>query len=208
MPRRLITLAFLLGVGIEAAFAQPNSGCPTVNVMGPAGIVEAGQKARYSAHVEPIDQSWTLEYKWTLSEGTIDSGQGTSQIEVIQPDASLTVTVEIRGLPSGCPAVASELASGGDRVHMAKNLGSVSGPITRRNIARIRSLLSEFQDDQYVQFWFIIAGKDDQTQAKKLNALKRLMQEAPERATYVLSDKTDDKLVVWAVPPGATPPEP
>jgi hypothetical protein len=78
---------FILGLCI-ASFAQTNTNppCPTISVTGPAGIVSPGDVARYTVNVDDKGQKLNLEYVWSVSAGSIISGQGTPNIEVKQPE--------------------------------------------------------------------------------------------------------------------------
>ena len=49
-----------------------------------------------------------LQYRWSVSSGEIVSGQGTTAIGVRQPNEALTATVEVVGVPEGCPNRVSE----------------------------------------------------------------------------------------------------
>ncbi len=57
------------------------------------------------ALIDGIEKDGKLEYIWTVSRGSIKTGQGTPSItlEVEHKRASLVVEVEIKGLPDGCP---------------------------------------------------------------------------------------------------------
>ena len=77
---------------------------PTVSVDGPSSSVKAGDSATITASVP---DGYGLTYNWTLSNGTISSGQGTPVITVDTTDLAgqdITVAVEVMG---GCQPVAS-----------------------------------------------------------------------------------------------------
>jgi len=202
---RIVAIFCLLGISGWAQTVPP--ACPVLNVAGPSGIIPEGQVARYTARVDTRGQNLNLTYTWSLSSGEIKAGQGTGAIAILQPPNCVTVTVEVGGLPDGCPVTFSETACGCPAPE-AEKLDEIHGALTKEKLARIRDAVAKYDDDQYVQFWLIVAGTNERTQRKKLDALTHLFRGTPERATYVLSDKTDDKLIVWAVPSGATPPEP
>jgi len=106
--KALLSLALLV-LSSTFAIAQDTTAekCPSISVTGPAGIVDAGELAPYTVTVSNAEQ-YSLEYAWSISAGRIKEGQGTSSIKVIQPTTTLTVTVEVKGLPEGCETSASE----------------------------------------------------------------------------------------------------
>src|SRR5687768_10037984 len=115
MTKLSVITFFILAVGSLCVAQDPQSAsCPMISVTGPAGIVARNHIATYTASVG-IDenQKQNLKYIWSTSTGEIVSGQGTASIEVRQPvDQSIVATVEIGGLPAGCPNSASEVSIG------------------------------------------------------------------------------------------------
>lgn len=202
-------LISIIGLGLLTAItaAQSVPGCPVVAVSGPAGLVSPGEIARYSIRVDPID-SQQLAFNWSLSHGIIRSGQGTQEIEVVQPELCVTATVEVSGLPENCPTIISESSCGHPRP-VAEKLVEISGAPSAKDIGRIRKALGQHGKKSYDQFYFIVSGTNRKnSREKKIATLKGLFKDRPDRATYILSDKTDDKISMWAVPPGADSPEP
>jgi hypothetical protein len=104
--RVFVALLFTLFVGISHSLAQ----CPTITVTGPAGVTRQGDTMTFRVEVDRSD----LTFSWTVNDGTITKGQGTSSIEVTTnaPTAgsNITATVEVQGLPLDCTRVASESA--------------------------------------------------------------------------------------------------
>lgn len=113
--RNLFFIAVLILAVSISSYAQtsPDYSCPVIQVFGPAGIIPPNEVASYRAEVDTKGQQLDLKYFWSVSAGKIISGQGTLNIEVRQPEnASLTVTVEVNGVPEGCPNTASENSFG------------------------------------------------------------------------------------------------
>lgn len=92
---------------VENRPAQPV--CPTsVNVDCPSGLIQPGTPVTFSARVDGGPGNQT--YNWTVSAGTISSGQGTSSITVDTTGLagqSITATVELGGLDPTCNRTAS-----------------------------------------------------------------------------------------------------
>jgi len=83
--------------------------CPTIEIVGPTGGLCRRQRVSLTANLGGIDPRFKPTFKWSVSAGTIISGQSTSSIEVdtINVDGkSLTVTLKVGGvIPEGCPKV-------------------------------------------------------------------------------------------------------
>src|ERR1043166_4819416 len=61
----------------ECPNCHPQCACPTVSVSGPSGVTAPGQPMTFVATVSGAENA---TYNWTVSAGTISSGQGTSTI--------------------------------------------------------------------------------------------------------------------------------
>jgi hypothetical protein len=110
----LVSLVLVLctGVGmgrpvdVRGAQDAATSECPKVNI-------DCGYSPNdtwtYSVIIEGYDNKKELTYKWSVSQGKIKSGQGTSTITIDRPDImkGITVTVFIGGLPEGCRSALS-----------------------------------------------------------------------------------------------------
>src|SRR4029077_3471509 len=80
--------------------------CPTVSVSCPSDV-ELGAPITFTASV---NGDANVTYNWTVSAGTISSGQGTSSITVDSAGLggqSVTATVELGGLDPSCSRTAS-----------------------------------------------------------------------------------------------------
>ena len=83
--------------------------CPTVGVTCP-GDVDEGQPATFTANFSQGTPTVSETYNWTVSSGTITSGQGTSSITVDTTGVgggSVTATVEVGGVDPSCNRTAS-----------------------------------------------------------------------------------------------------
>jgi hypothetical protein len=56
--------------------------CPQITVSCPTDLVKAGDSVTFSANVSGGDPKVTPTYNWSVSAGTITSGQGTPSITV------------------------------------------------------------------------------------------------------------------------------
>ncbi|MGE0656237.1 MAG: hypothetical protein AB7P09_11495 [Pyrinomonadaceae bacterium] len=107
----LLVLVFLVLHAVAIAQAEPEPDCPAVDVIGPAGITQPGDTMTFT--VAPKLKTVTgLGFHWITTSGVIIKGQGTTQIHVQTTtemhNTSVTATVDISGLATGCRSSASE----------------------------------------------------------------------------------------------------
>lgn len=97
--------ALASGVGAQTSLAP----CATVAVDGPSEV-DPGMAVVFSAKITGPIYTPKPEFKWTVSAGTISSGQGTEVITVDSTgigNGEIVATVELSGIPSGCKKSAS-----------------------------------------------------------------------------------------------------
>jgi hypothetical protein len=106
-------LSLSAGVSIPRPATNPKAvppKCPLVTVSCPS---TNEPPLTFTANVSDPEtkekiSNLNVEYCWTLSRGKIAYGQGTNSITVDSPDTnSITATVDVRGLDSGCGTKAS-----------------------------------------------------------------------------------------------------
>jgi hypothetical protein len=110
MKQILLTLILFLMLQI-CAFAQTEKlPCPKISIAGPSST-DSESPWTFTALVENQSDYPEVEYLWDTTAGKIISGQKTQTIklDVRNTDGrNITVTVEIKGLPKGCPNTFSE----------------------------------------------------------------------------------------------------
>lgn len=113
---KLFTLAAFTIAFVSIAFGQSekSAACPKISVTGPAGITQPGEKMIFTSN-PLIKESEGVSFRWMVSEGSIEKGQGTQVIEVRTTremnNSNVTATVEVSGLAVGCSHTASETAA-------------------------------------------------------------------------------------------------
>lgn len=179
--------------------------CPKINLTGPSAITRPGDTSTYMVQVDTDGKALPLEYLWSVSAGEITSGQGTDTISLKVPGGSITATVEIRGLPEGCPKVASETGYW-DPPPKSELIESFRGPITAQDKAVIEKINEAFQQDPNARYVFFLANKN----ARQLNANKaaifkylRTRDIGPPRIIYVDLPANSEVTQFWRVPAGA-----
>lgn len=113
--RRLaILFAFallLLNLSLQTSFVSaqqkqpPKPDCPATKVSCP-DTVYINDKLEMTANVSGGDSNVTPTYNWSVSAGTIESGQGTSTIAIstkeLSESQSVTATVDVGGFSREC----------------------------------------------------------------------------------------------------------
>jgi hypothetical protein len=211
--RHAILLMLICSVmhAISAAQSVPEMACPSIDVIVPAGIVEPGRLETYTAAVSGANQD--LKYFWKVNAGEVKSGQGTRTIEVQRADSRLTVTVDIEGLPGGCPSSASDSSVLEYAPQPAKvgTLYSLEKGNSKKKLQEFADEIAKYPDNQA----YIIFGSGANTSSsdvesrerKLLEYLTKLMNPFDRsRFTLVRSGGKADVIELWRIPPGADNP--
>jgi len=112
--RRLISATALALLALASSLVNSHAArrtcdCPTVTVSC-LDSVSNGEGATFTVTIGSADANAKLTYNWVVSAGMIQSGQGTSSIDVDTtgvPNRELKATVEVVGFPESCPRSAS-----------------------------------------------------------------------------------------------------
>jgi hypothetical protein len=215
MPQRLIAMLLLFAAFHVSAQDAPAS-CPTVNVSCPDAVKD-GADLRFTASVSGGASGVTPTYNWTVSAGSIKSGQGTSTIVVDTADTggrTITATVDVGGFDRECSTARSCTASVEKKAAPAVKLGEY----VTRDLSANKKMLDDFvialQNDPDAQ-GFIIAyggqtsGPDDAQKAAD-NATDYTMNVRKMDGARTLSGvggyREEPTIELWIAPPGADPP--
>ena len=218
MKKVLPLLLFILSLP-SFAYSQVPSSCPAVSVNGPAGT-PVGDRVPFFLSIGTEIDLYQPTYRWSASNGEVIVGKDNKTIEVIGANLiskSLTVTVEIDGLPLGCPSKASETMAY-DPPLKASKLAEIIGSLAKVPNARYDEILFDLTQNPAASLYiFISPGKTGSTSIKRkksdlLNQFSsrtfRSVLHNGSRIIFVDSDKNDDKVVFWLVPAGADNPTP
>lgn len=206
----LILAVCSLGLGQESA----KSPCPTISVDGPSGIVDIGQTAVFSLHIVGATDTTRYEYMWTLSTDRKFEGQGTTTITIpIRNNSSLTASVDVKGLPAGCPTIASEVYSV-DRDPGAEKLGTI--PTTSLRVSKhiLTYVKSKVFQDPYGKLYIALQFPKGTSQKTMERSRQRLADQLKgskiplKRIMFALFDNNNRETIFWIVPAGASLPLP
>jgi hypothetical protein len=210
------TVAILLVVFITTeVFGQNMSvgSCPSVAIRGPAGITLPGEIANFSAEITgPIPSD--VKYSWSVTAGTVVSGQGTLLLQVRTPktgEYTMTVSLRISGLPQSCPNTFSE--TGGVTVYPATELIDAYGPVsTRAEILRLKKAVERLRKSPGSLLYLIIYPSISSRSAdRRIYRLKKSLKKLGlvEDFTVVVGpNSAQSETRVYIVPIGADNPVP
>jgi hypothetical protein len=182
--------------------------CPTLEMSGPPGVVKPGEPMKFTFKLNGEYDPEKLEIDWKVENGNILSGQGTTVLEVFQPEEGqvITATVSVK-TGAGCELTDSE--SGLTETVPKARLHDEYGAITDEDIwARTDALLVELSNDPNTTAYIVIYGSERQIKKREtlLRDYVRMRQFDASRIVYVIGGKENKiRTRVWIVPPGADP---
>lgn len=194
--------------------------CAILSVSGPSGITQPGESMTFTATASGGTSS-NLTYNWTVSDGTITSGQGTPSITVAttreMAARSVTATVDVGG------QCAEAAAAGGQRCpSTASATGDVAplpvpvlvdefGKMPNDDIrGRLDAFFADLANNPGSQGYIINYGTDREIAAREKLILNHIAFRNQDRGRFTLvrggAGPINTKL--WRVPPGADNPTP
>lgn len=165
---------FCVSISAQTA-ARP---CPEIAVIGPSGLTLAGDALAFTANVGSSDGNSKLEYSWTVSAGTIESGQGTSGINVRStPEMGptvITATVKVSGLPAECANTVYEEA--GIYANIDPDSADSFGNLSKSGIrARIDNTYIRLQNIPDLKCIIFIRFNKNEPRGFKIRYLKNIL---------------------------------
>jgi hypothetical protein len=108
MARAIKLLSFILLLALASVIRaqSPLTTCATVDLDGPSEV-DPGAQVIFKIRITGPVHTTKPEFKWTVSAGTITTGQGTQEITVDTVGLGgqdITATAELSGAPLGCKA--------------------------------------------------------------------------------------------------------
>lgn len=209
----------LLSLSMSTPPPSPTIKCPSITVECPADFLQPGEPFTIKANVTDADPSLNLTYNWSVSAGTITSGQGTSTIIMDTTGTTgqtITATLEVTGLDSTCANTASCtyiacLAPVSRRFDRYGDLGFADEK------KRLDYFAEQLQKEPGSQAHIIVYGKQGapragEAQARADRAKDYLVNKrgiAAERITTVDGGIRSRLMIeLWIAPQGAPAPQP
>jgi len=210
--KHAFSASILIALFAIAGTGQTPSKCPKIRVTSPDSA-ESGQAITYTVNLTGGGDDVSPTYNWSVSAGTISSGQGTSTIFVDTDglsDTSVTATVELGGYDPLCARSNSSTTS----VLAVAKARMVDSTMKVNAQERLKNLALELQNSPTDQAYIIAYGGQKSYPGEAAASLKRakdfLVKETgidPERIVTVDGGyKEQAWRELWIVPPGATPP--
>ncbi len=213
----IVLAALAVAHALAAPPARARRQCPRVVVQCPDQSV-SGLPLTYTVSIEGLGGNVSPTYKWVTSAGTISSGEGTSSITVETTGISgldLEATVEVGGLPEGCPKTASCATS--VRVvcgYLQKydEYGDISYADEKARLDNFAILLrNEPGLTGYIMAYGGRVGRAGEAQRRAERAMKYVsgkMRDMDAGRVVTVDGGYREELTVqlWAVPQGFTPP--
>lgn len=201
-------------VTVENCNCRSACSCPSLSVSGPAGVTAPGDTMTFTANVSGGPD---VTYNWTVSAGTIESGQGTPSIVVrtsaTDAGATVTATVDLGGLDPtcNCPSRASE--SGPVAVTPEAVLVDEFGALPNDDIrGRLDNFFTELNNNPNNQGYIINYGTDRQIAARERLITNHITLRGFDRSRITLVRGGDTgagaSTKLYRIPPGAANPNP
>jgi hypothetical protein len=187
--------------------------CPTVNVTCPDSV-DAGAPITFTANVTGGDPNLTPTFNWSVSAGTISSGQGTSSITVDTTGIggqTVTATVEIGGVEPTCTRTASCSTSVRTPPSLPRKFDTYGNIKFNDEKARLDNYAIQLQNEPGSQGYIIVYGScTGEGQARADRAKDYLVNtrgiDAGRIVTVDGGCRSELSVELWIVPSGSTPP--
>ena len=190
--------------------------CATLTVNGPAGITNPGSTMTFTANLSGGTQG-DVTYNWSVSSGTIVSGQGTPSIVVETTSemagGNVKATVDIGGIDPACGCTTSASETAGIAVRPSNRLVDEFGKLANDQLrGRLDNFFAELANDPSANGYIINYGP-----AKDVAQRERLIRNHisfrrfdASRITIVNGGNTGAGIEtkLYVVPEGAENPQP
>lgn len=217
--RRAISCLFaglLLAAAIDTSGQDASASCPQVTVSCPDSV-EVGADLTFSVSVSGGASYVTPTFNWTVSAGSIKSGQGTSTIVVDTTDTAgqtITATVDVGGFSRECSTAASCTTSIGGKAAPAAKFGEYVTQDLSANKEKLDEFVLALLNDPDAQGYIIAYGgrtsRLEDAQKAADNATEYTMNTRKMDGARTLSGvggyREKPTIELWIAPPGGAPP--
>jgi hypothetical protein len=188
--------------------------CGTLDVSGPSGITTPGDAMTFTA---TVSGGPSVTYNWSVSAGSIESGQGTSSIVVRttkeMANSNITATVELGGTDPACHCQTTDSETGGIGSGPTLNKVDEFGAAKDDEVKpRVDNFYIQLANDPNAHGVIINYGTPAQIKARKAQIMKAInfLKRPADRVTFVDGPDRGNGIetVFWIVPQGAESPTP
>jgi hypothetical protein len=190
---------------------EPNIVCPTVTVSCPDSVMD-GSSANISATVVSAGTPPVSTYNWSVSAGTITSGQGTSSITVDtsgKGGSTITATVEVGGPDPSCTRTWSCSVPVSPKPNPPRKFDEYGNIRFNDEKARLDNFAIQLQNEPGAQgyiYGYGSCGSEGQERGKRAKDYL-VNTRGIDAGRLVVVDggcKPELKVELWIVPQGAT----
>lgn len=186
--------------------------CGTLSMTGPSGVTQPGDTMTFTANVTGGPD---VTYNWSVSAGTIESGQGTSSIVVrtteAMADSNVTATVELGGTTPGCNCQTNASETAGvaplPKIELIDEFGKMPDDDVK---ARIQNFYIRLNNDPNARGVIVNYGTPAEIKNRRRQITKAInfLKLDPSRVTFVdgPDQGTGINTKLWLVPAGANEP--
>jgi hypothetical protein len=190
----------------------PNVVCPTISSSCPSEV-DQGSPITYTASVGSGTPPATT-YNWTVSAGTITSGQGTTSITVSTENLggqSVTATLEVGGVDPSCGRTTSCTTAVKGPPPKPRKFDEYGNIRFNDEKARLDNFAIQLQNEPTAQGYIIAYGSCDAEGTTRGNRAKDYLVNTRgiDAGRLMVVDggcMPELKVELWVVPSGATPP--
>jgi hypothetical protein len=217
MAKFLLPILILL-VSIAAAAQDLRPACPKIIVSGPAGITIPGEPIHFVATVDPEIPA-SAKLRWTVRKAQIIDGWGSLHIVVLSEETevcggSLSATLEIEGLPTGCPYEFTEtltICCPPESILIDESNIAVN-EIDHERLAFARAQQKNNPTNQLYIIEYFPPFTSEISIQEKIERIQNFMSEDlefdPLALTIVVAEADEPRTRIYRVPPGAENPMP
>jgi hypothetical protein len=206
----------LLAVTTNASSQDVPASCPEVRVSCPDSV-QAGAELTFTVDVSGGSSDVTPTFNWTVSAGSIQSGQGTSTIAVDTSGTggqTITATVDVGGFARECSTSSSCTASVEAKAAPAVKFGEYVTRDLSANKEQLDAFVLALMSDPEAQGYIIAYGgktsRPDDAQKAADSATDYTMNTRKLDGARTLAGvggyREQPAVELWIAPAGAAPP--
>jgi len=199
----------------ETLVGETPAACPSVDVSC-ADTARPGDPVTFTANISGMPPNVTPTFNWTVSAGTITSGQGTGSITVdttgLPGNSTVTATVDVGGFDRSC-VTSDSCTTSIYQQPTARKIDEYGNLSSDDEKARLDNFAVELQNDPSAQGYIIaygVRGRAGEAQRRADRARAYLVNSRNISADRVMTVDGGLREAVavelWLLPPGATPP--
>ncbi len=196
---------------------EPLCECPSLSVSGPSSLTKAGESMNFNANVSGGTGDCSTTYNWTVSNGTITSGQGTPSITVATTSdmqgQSVIASVDAGGscFCTDCPRTGNATGQIEEKppIKEARKIDEYPKAENDDVKAKIDNLYIELNNDPSATGYVVLYGNAKQIAAQRKQIEGAISFRQYDRSRVVIVTGAGPmQTQLWVVPAGATPPTP